>query len=375
MKIQIVARHQAGCDWYRCILPAIYLQKDIEWCKTNSIEMLWIGQDEWKLDCDILIYNKLISTPVSVLKQYQQQGMKIVVDVDDMWILPSWHTKDPQNREGNQWNKSGNAQLTQEHIEMADMVTCTSMRLQEEIRKFNKNTIVIPNAVPFGEGLYTDTNRVSSDKVRFLYAGGVAHLPDVKLLEGKFRKIASEPYIKDNAEFILAGYEKARKSTKEYRSKEDMDKGNENYTIKTEDIVGAYDYMKTIFSHTGSSRVIETLPVNKYISVYDQADVVLAPMVDDPWNHKKSVLKAIEAATRRLPLLCSSVPPYSDLKPCEGVMYVETPEQWLHYIRRCIKEPQWRIDQGQLLYEKMSKDYELTIWNQVRKEMFLSLMR
>lgn len=358
MKIQVVARPNAGSDWYRCVLPAIYMQQE------HDVELLWIGQDEWKIDCDILVYNKLIQTPVEILKQMQSQGMKIIVDVDDMWELPVWHAYQ-------EWNTSGNNKLCVEHITIADMVTCTSERLREELRKLNPNVEVIPNAIPFDRQGHNETNWKPSDKTRFLYAGGVIHLPDVKLLEGKFRKIGGDPYIKNNAEFIMAGYEKAK--LRRYQTREDANAKNNNYVI--EDTRGPYDDIKTIFSYTGTSKVVNTLPVTQYLNSFDNADVILVPMVENSWNSFKSTLKVLEAATRNLPVICSNVAPYSDLRSCEGIMFVEKPDDWIGYIRKCIKEPEWRREQGIKLSEWVREEYDLHRWNTKRLELYEVLLQ
>ncbi len=374
-KIQIISRHQNGCDWYRCVLPAIYLQKDIEWCKTNSIEMLWIAQQEHKIDCDILIYNKLIATDVSVLRSLQDKGMKIIVDIDDYWILSQnhahydqWMTKVFDNQ------KYSNAELTIQHITNADLVICTSMRLQEKVREYNKNTVVIPNALPFGEGIYQPGIREPHDKMGFLYAGGVSHLPDVQLLSGKFKRIGTDKSIIDYAEFIIAGYEQKKETRRMYNNREDYNAKNDKFTTETKSVKGPYDQMVNIFSYTNSYRVIPSAPVNKYLSCYDLADVSLVPLVDSSWNAMKSELKLLEAATRSIPCIVSNVSPYSDLRPCEGVMWVENADDWIPYIKKCIREPNWVKDMGHTSAKWIKEMYDLKVWNETRKQVFANLV-
>lgn len=364
-KIQIVVRAASGCDYFRCTLPAIYLQKDSEWSQENPIEMLWIGQDEWRLDCDILMYNRFILTPVLVLQEMQKKGMKIIVDIDDYWVLPATHV----NKD---WTEEGCDKTTLEHIKIADLVVCTSIRLQEEVRKYNKNTVVIPNALPFGEGLFQPGEKTESEKTRFLYAGGVTHLPDIELLRGKFKKVASEPFIKNNAEFIIAGYNKAK--AKKYHTERDRKEKNNNFTLV--EYQGPYDVMVNIFAVTQSYKVIDTAPVSKYITCYDEADVVLAPLVESKWNSFKSTLKILEAASRRIPIICSNVAPYKDLRPVDGgIFFIEHPDDWLKYFRKCIKEKQWVKEQGELLANWVETEFSLRKWNQVRKELFKNLLK
>lgn len=367
MKIQCISRFQAGCDYYRIVLPFIYLQKDPEWNKNNSVEMLWISQDEPWIECDILIYNKLINTSINDLREMQSKGMKIVVDMDDYWVLPPSHA----NAE---WNRSGNDKLTVEHMKIADLVICSSLRLQEQVREFNKNTVVIPNALPFGEGVYQPGPKQERDKMHFLYAGGYSHLPDVKLLEGKFRKINSEPFIKDRARFILVGYDKAKQHQKVYANKKDYDEKNDKFTIEVKEIKGPYDDMLNIFKHTCSYEVYPTLPIPEYMNYYDMVDVGLVPLADTSWNSMKSELKLLELATRDIMGIVSSVSPYSDLRPCEGICFVEKPDDWLSYIRKSVKEPLWVKEQGLKMSEWVKENYELRKWNLTRAEVLNSLL-
>ncbi len=365
MKIQGVVREKNGCDYFRVVLPLIYLNKDTDWRQNNVCEMLWIATQEHLIDCDILIYNKFIATPVEVLKQEQAKGMKIIVDMDDMWELPAWH---PNHK---LWTESGSEKLCIEHMRMADVVTCTSLKLQERIREYNKNTIVIPNAFPFGEGQYQPGAKNSSDKTRFIYAGGSTHLQDIEMLRGKFQKIGTDPFITGNAEFILAGYEQAKKRM--YASQADLKAQNNNY--KTEPYHGPYDTMKNVFSLTNNYRVIPTAPVTEYLNCYDHADVSLIPMVSNSWNSYKSVLKVLEAATRKIPCIVSAAEPYTSLREFEneGIMWVDKPDQWAKYIKWCIKNPQEVQNLGQKLYTWISEEYSLVTWNKTRKELFTSL--
>lgn len=365
MKIQCIVRHGAGCDYHRIVLPFMYIEKDAEWCKNHTVEMLWIATEEHFIHCDVLIYNKLIGTPIDILKELQSKGMKIVVDVDDYWVLPPTHAN-------YEWNKSGNDKLTIEHIKMADLVICTSTILQDKIRELNKNTVVIPNALPFGEDIFTRVMERHNDKnkLNFFYAGGVSHLPDVKLLQPTFKNIRRDKYITSNARFILAGYNNA--TQKRYHTKKDMEMKNNNFKLVKVD--GPYDEMKKVFEYTGSYTVLPTAPIPDYLNYYDQADIGLIPLENTSWNSMKSTLKLLECATRDIPAIVSSVSPYSDLRPCEGIMWVEKPENWLQYITKCIKEPAFVKDSGLKMSEWIREEYNLNKWNDVRKQVLNSLI-
>ena len=64
----------------------------------------------------------------------------------------------------------------------------------------------------------------------FIYVAGSTHVPDVNLLEGKFKKMGGDPFIKSNAEFVLAGYEKSEVPI--YKTKDDYERMSGNYIMK-----------------------------------------------------------------------------------------------------------------------------------------------
>ena len=66
--------------------------------------------------------------------------------------------------------------------------------------------------------------------MKFIYVAGSTHVPDVNLLEGKFKRIGSDSFIKNNAEFLLAGY--VPTEIPKYHSKDDYEMMSGNYTMK-----------------------------------------------------------------------------------------------------------------------------------------------
>jgi len=359
MKIQFIVQ-QGGISYHRFINPMSYMQ----WDEGDTCEMLWIEKDEPRIDCDVLMYNKFCATSINDLKSKQAAGMKIVVDVDDYWVLPSTH---PNYKA---WERNMHSQRIAEHIKIADLVICTSMLIQDKVRELNKNTVVIPNAFPYGEEMYKPMP-VKHDKMSFMYMGGSTHYPDVKLMEGKFKRIGSIPYIKDNAEFILAGYERGQ--AKRYLTPMDQRAQNDNYSIIP--VRSEYDKMSTVFSHTGSYRVLPTTNLDEYINYYDQADVALVPLLQNEWNSMKSTLKIAEAGTKAIPAIVSRVQPYSpELDNCPGIMWVDSKKSWLDHIRWCIDNPVQVIDMGKELSEYCKENYSLQEWNKVRKQVIKSLV-
>lgn len=358
MNIQAVIVERSGLCYHRIVNPFEYMP----WKEDDKHSMIWIGEGELAINCDILLYNKYIATPPDMLRLLKGKT-KIVVDIDDMWKLPPWHP------EYTNWVNTGKDKYIEENIKLADLVICTSMLLQDEVRKLNKNTVVIPNGFPYGQENYKPDPQ-PRDKMTFMYMGGVTHLQDVKLLEGKFRRIGSDPWIKERAKFILAGYEKSKRVM--YRTKEDRDAQNGNYIL--EDVTGGpYDHMKAVFSQTGSYDIYPSVGLDEYIDYYDKADVALVPLVDNEWNKYKSTLKVAEAACKEIPVICSKVEPYWPELSDAPIMWVEKSDDWIRHIKWCIKNPDKVKEMGKQLSEYCKDKYDLVKLNEVRYNILSTL--
>jgi len=358
MKVQFVVQGKSGIAYYRSINPMEFMQ----WDESDTAEMLWIGQDEHKIDADILFYSKFIGTDVEQIKLLKRKGIKIIVDVDDSWELPVDHPF------YSTWQQRGNAQKIIENIKLADIVTCTTLRLQDKIRQYNKNTVVIPNAFPFGYDNYKPMP-ISHEKMSFIYAGGSYHVYDIELLRGKFKRIGGDPYIKKNAEFILAGYEPTYIEKFETRAQWEKQK-----PAKLQ-VSGVWEKMSNVFAQTNSYRILPSAQLDTYIDFYDQADVSLIPLRETNFNSYKSELKIVEAGCKGIPVICSKVLPYSTLYGKEGIMWIETSNDWIKHIKYCIKNPEYVKDMGAKLSEWVREDYDLIKWNKTRKELFKSLIK
>lgn len=342
-----------------------------------EFSMITQGLGEQNINCDILIYNKYCITSISKLKELKAQGMKIIVDVDDYWNVTPAH---PQYDMFIKHNIGG---MTEDHIRLADIVFCTTMRLQDKIRQsgLNKNTVVIPNALPFGYDQYTVGDRErgreisQNNKMRFMYLARNNHGDDLQLLEGKFKRIGTEAFIYENAQFIWGGYNSAQK--KIYATKEDFEKKTQNY--KTQEVPAHKNdqYMANVFRSTKSFVIYPTVDIEYYLNYYDSAEVALAPLKENEWNKYKSPLKIIEAGCKHIPIMCSAVAPY--YPDCvefeqEGVILIKHQEDWLKQIRYCIKNPNYVKDMGEKLFEWTSKEFDLIRWNAVRQQVFESLI-
>jgi len=355
MKVAVIVKPNNGCCYYRCVLPVEYMPweqnkdkfklffpDDMKLAQSNNLTGFVSEIPEF--EPDIIFFNRDVpNKDAQWIKEQKEKGTKIVIDLDDYWELNTLH---PMSKI---WALGDFAKKIEDNIKIADLVLVTTEILRKKVLTINKNCIVIPNAVPFEEQYFRKEHIMLPDpnrKMRFLYACGSTHFPDVRLLANKFQRIGGDQSITNNATFVLAGFDPLPNKHCEW------------------------DKMASIFAKTKSFEILNTRPLQQHMTFYDVADVVLIPLVKNEFNQYKSELKIIEAATRELPCIVSNVLPYSELKDYPGIMW----ENWIENIKFCIKNPKECVTLGKQLAEKVREKYELRTWALSRYQIFKHLI-
>ena len=107
-----------------------------------------------------------------------------------------------------------------------------------------------------------------------------------------------------------------------------------------------------------------TQKANVYAQVLDEADIVIAPLDKNPFNEKKSNLKQTECWTRKLPIVCSDMPPYNvHGKHMENCILIPTEKNarkyWQKYLKKLILDSDLRKKLGEQLYEDFKISHNL----------------
>ena len=162
------------------------------------------------------------------------------LDLDDYWILPK------TNPHYQSWRIHNMSQMIVNNVKGALAVTVTNERLASKVMQYNKNVHIVPNALPFDTGQFTKS-KIGSD---YVFAGGVSHTEDIKLIE-----------------HIKAKYFGGLKGS-------------------------------TIY------------PLTDYMKSYDNKLASLVPLQSGEFNECKSNLKILEAGAKGIGCIASGVYPY-----------------------------------------------------------------
>jgi len=333
---------------------------------------------------------------VQVIEFLKTKGIKVIVDLDDYWLPTKEHPIQSLILQ----HKIHEKIVT--NLKNADYVTTTTEIFANEIRKFNKNVIVLPNAVNPDEKQFNEPT-LESDRIRIGWLGGSSHLHDLKLLDGFVNKNSQ---LKDQVQYVLCGFDTRgtvteinKQTGKEVRRdilphETVWSKYEEIFTDKHRII--DEDYLKFLKEYKNEEyisdrslpyRRVWTLPVDTYAMNYSKFDISLAPIKNHIFNRVKSQLKVIEAGFYKKALIASNVGPYTiDLKHSlqngnfvdgNALLVDETKNHadWSRYIKKLVDNPNMIVDMGERLYETVKDTYDLRNVTKTRKEFYESIIK
>ena len=330
------------------------------------------------------------------IKQLQSMGIIVIGDIDDYW-LP---TKEHPIHQLIVQNKIQEKIIA--NLKVCDYVTTTTEIFANEIRKFNKNVIVLPNAVDPTDPQFNEPT-LSSDKVRVGWLGGSSHLHDLKLLDGMVSKLSP---IQDKLQYYVCGFDirgtvteinqqSGERTQRPIKPEETVWVQYEK--IFTDDyriITPKYKEYLDTFTENDYPGVynenyvrVWTRPVNSYARNYSKFDISLAPIKNHIFNRMKSQLKVIEAGFYKKALIASNVGPYTiDLKHAlkngeftDGnallVDEVKNHSDWAKFIKKLVDNPNFITDLGERLYETVKDTYDLNRVTAERASFYKSLIK
>ena len=114
---------------------------------------------------------------------------------------------------------------------------------------------------------------------------------------------------------------------------------------------------------------------NQYAKVLDETDIVLAPLEDIKFNNFKSNLKQVECWTRKLPVICSDMPPYNiygkDMENCLLIPPKKNAKKyWIKALKKLISDKNLRIRIGEGLHDTFMEKFNLKNVTKTRIEFY-----
>lgn len=355
MKILCLRKSKgSGSTWHRLWLPLSKLDAHFTDKLTEDLvskyDSLW-----FHYKCDI--------HPTQLSLWRLKYGTQIVLDVDDTWTIPLNHPSYEIVKRSAEYSK--------QFAIVADWIVCSTKEVEEMVKPYNENTIVIPNRIPYGEGQYhvrqESLESFMNRKIRIGFCGSVSHMEDWLSIIGKLKRIMSDSEIKQKCEFVICGVPDLEKMSKpnwisEKATQLMRQKGlPELHRDKIEsNIFESFkkqnrETWSKITSVMGKPIIKYSRPVEDYIDLYREIDILLCPLVDNDLNKKKSALKVLEAACTDT--LCILGKMYDGK---DQVCDLYPMEDWYNNIKRLIRNKEDLYEMKLDISEKVRILYDYT---------------
>jgi glycosyltransferase involved in cell wall biosynthesis len=333
---------------------------------------------------------------VEFIKQLRSMGIIVIGDIDDYW-LP---TKEHPIHQLIVQNKMHEKIVA--NLKAAEYVITTTELFANEIKKFNKNVIILPNAIDPTESQFNEPT-LPSEKVRIGWLGGSSHLHDLKLLDGMVSKLSP---LQNKLQYYVCGFDTrgsiteinqqtGQRTQRPIRPEETVwVKYEQIFTNDYKIITPKYKTYLDTFTENDYPGVenenyvrVWTRPVTTYAKNYSKFDISLAPIKNHIFNRMKSQLKVIEAGFYKKALIASNVGPYTiDLKHAlknggftDGnallVNENNNHSDWYKNIKKLVENPNFITDLGERLYETVKDTYDLNKVTETRAQFYKSLIK
>ena len=399
IKVLVVPSDKSGVGKFRSVDPHIFLQNQYpdEFHVDIVYEPSYTDMNFWT-QYQIVAFHRSIGADFekanSLIQTLNSLGIVTVCDIDDYWMPGKEHPIHDIIR----INKINEKIVA--NLKVAKFITTTTEIFADEIRKYNKNVFVFPNAINPNEPQFKEKTE-ESDKVRIGWLGGSSHLHDIQLLDAGFSKLT---HLKDKVQYVLCGFD-TRGSVTEINAQTGQHiKRNilpaetvwaqyekiftQNYKIVSDDYK---NYLLKYNQEHYESEINEsylrvwTKPVTGYAKNYLKFDVSLAPIKNTMFNRMKSQLKVIEAGFYKKAIIASNIGPYTlDLKHClehgnfvdgNAILVNESRNHadWSKFIEKLVKNPNLIKDMGERLYETVKDKYDLNNVTKDRKQFYIDI--
>lgn len=373
-----------------------------------------IDNDEWLKQYDLIHFHRTIGDYDKMGDYLDSQGVKqegtiprlrrlgipTIMDLDDYWSPGQHHPAYLLIKQ------SGIDKKILNNLQLADYVCTTTDIFANEIKKYNKNTFVLPNAIDPKEKQYIP-NPEQSERLRIGWLGGSSHLKDLEILNGVVSKLKTDGLL-DKVQFVLCGFDlrgfittideqTGQKTQRPIQPKESVWYNYEqiftdNYTtISPEYKEHLLSFTKNEYSNVSNEpyRRVWTKPISTYASNYNLFDVSLAPLSEHIFNKVKSQLKVIEAGFHKKAIIAQDFGPYQiDLVNAREkggainsngnsllIPSDKNHKLWYQYIKNLIENPELVKQLSINLNNTIKDTYSINAVTEKRRDWYKSIIK
>ena len=397
IKVLVLNQDTDGVGMWRMLSPHLTMndeefEVDIRLLTDWTLNLL---NEEFLTQYNIIVYNKNLPFSKPEYENHfrfllEKNNIKLVFDIDDYWILSSTHLN------YDMWKKSKADEVVVKNLKIADHVITTTSLFAERISQENPNVSVLENAVNLKEVQWT-FNRKKSEKLRFLWGGGISHQHDLRLLKNSFELFDTD-FI-NKSQLYLCGFDLRMRTqngiidrsdprTNQWSFFEDIfcNKGRYITGNAYRDFLHQYSDKNFGISEEFRNEFYQrrwTKPIMLYGTMYNEADVCLSPLKNNSmFNFYKSNLKVIEAGAHHCPIIASNFGPYTiddiegkiDGKQKGFLIDENNPRGWYEKMKFYSENPEVAYEHGENNFNYVRDNLSIDVVNKKRKELYKKLV-
>jgi len=397
IKVLVLSADNDGVGYYRILNPHLTMNDPEIECEIRLLSDATIPlfDESFISQYNIIFYNKAIPFREKAMADrfyglVKKYNIKLIYDIDDYWILNNTHINYKQ------WKESKSQERVEAVMKNADAITTTTSLYADLLKKVNPDVHVLENAVNFDEQQWS-SKKTESDKVRFIWGGGISHMPDLRLLKDEFKKF--DKNFREKTQMYMCGFDLRVRMA---GGKIGIDDGRRSawghfesiFTNNYKYVNGGYSSFLMKFRDNGKFGVEPefvdefyqrrwTKAILEYGTMYNEADVSLSPLKDNHmFNYAKSQLKLIEAGAHHMPLIASNYGPYTiddiDGKKTglqKGFLINESKPNWYEKMRWYADNPNAVKEHGENMYQYVKENYEINVINKKRAKLYKEIVK
>lgn len=420
IKVLVLPSDRTGVSKFRSVEPHMKLQQlygdefHVDIITAGTIEFDWEDDSVYK-NYDIVHFHRAIPKRVSnqvrqtyleesfrILDKLKSLGIVTVMDLDDYWAPTKEHPAYQLMVRENLPHK------IKENLKRADFITTTTPIFAEEIRKYNKNVIVLPNAIDPSEKQFTPKKEETDKDLRFGWLGGSSHFHDLKLMSTGVSQFLNT--YKDRTQFVLCGFDTrgniteidrstGQQRTRPIKPQESVwSRYEEMFTNNLKLVTPEYSEILTKYDRENEEKAaikndvyrrVWTEPITSFAANYNLFDVSMAPLKDHTFNLVKSQLKVIEAGFHKKALIAQDFGPYQidcvnliekggKINENGNAILVEkhkNHKDWFKAMKKLIENPELVDLLQNNLYNTVKERYHIDTVTKKRAEFYKSILR
>lgn len=337
MRILAITPEKCGSAYYRIYPQMRFLKKAGH--NVKVINYMHPDADELSKTADIVIYENIFD--YRLVKMCQKAGTKVIIETDDLvHNVPKTHYnyKDIKGLGKYKWLFK-----VLFAVWYADGLIVTNKELKRVYGWASRNCMVFPNYCDI-EHWIRPYSPNQGEKIRILWAGSKSHKHDLLFIAPIIDRIL---YKYPQVQFIYIGM------------------GG----TKSKDLYAKFIYGEDIFESVSKNReslIGVTSDIYPHILATLHADLAIAPLTKDKFNHYKTPCKYFEYSISKIPAVYSRWFYKQVVKDRTTGLLADTPKEWVKQVSKLIEKKLLRNEIKENAYRDVLNNHnikdKLTNW-------------